>query len=92
MTKMRSLANLTSEHPTHGVPGRQYPVHIKEVVPVADPITQPFQVRFEMKPPFGVTVVPGMTASVSVKYETSLGSDGTPVTISSPCIPDPRQR
>ena len=92
MTKMRSLANLTSEHPTHGVPGRQYPVHIKEVVPVADPITQPFQVRFEMKPPFGVTVVPGMTASVSVKYETSLGSDGTPMPISSPCIPDPRQR
>jgi multidrug efflux system membrane fusion protein len=85
-----SIVGMVAEIST--VPGRQYPVHIKEVVPVADPITQAFQVRFEMKPPFGVTVVPGMTASVSVKYETSLGSDGTPMPISSPCIPDPRQR
>lgn len=74
------------------VPGHQYPVHIKEVVPLADPITQTFQVRFEMKPPFGVPVIPGMTASVSVKYETSFGSDGKPLPISSPCIPGRRQR
>lgn len=51
-----------------GVPGRQYPVRIKEVAQVADPATQTFPVRFAMSSPSGVTVLPGMTATVSITY------------------------
>jgi RND family efflux transporter MFP subunit len=49
-------------------PGRKYPVRIKEVAQVADPATQTFPVRFEMKPVSGVTILPGMTATVTVSY------------------------
>jgi RND family efflux transporter MFP subunit len=51
-----------------GVPGRRYPVHIKEIAQVADPITQTFPVRFAMSSPSGVTILPGMTATVTVTY------------------------
>jgi RND family efflux transporter MFP subunit len=51
-----------------GAPGRKYPVRIKEVAQVADPTTQTFPVRFEMKPASGATILPGMTATVTVSY------------------------
>ncbi|HEY7333856.1 MAG TPA: efflux RND transporter periplasmic adaptor subunit [Bryobacteraceae bacterium] len=50
----------------NGAPGRQYPVRIKEIAQVADPVTQTFPVRFEMRPPSGVTILPGMTATVTI--------------------------
>jgi membrane fusion protein, multidrug efflux system len=50
-------------------PGRQFPVRIKEVAQVADPTTQTFQVRVAMKAPRGVTVLPGMTATVTATYQ-----------------------
>ena len=49
-------------------PGRRYPVRIKEIAQVADPVTQTFPVRFEMRSPSGVTILPGMTATVTVNY------------------------
>ncbi len=52
-----------------GVPGRQFPVRIKEVAQVADPATQTFPVRFAMSSPSGATVLPGMTATVTVTYK-----------------------
>jgi RND family efflux transporter MFP subunit len=51
-----------------GVPGRQYPARIKEIAQVADPATQTFPVRFAMSSPSGVTILPGMTATVTVTY------------------------
>ena len=51
-----------------GAPGPKYPVRIKEIAQVADPTTQTFPVRFEMKPASGVTILPGMTATVTVSY------------------------
>jgi membrane fusion protein, multidrug efflux system len=51
-----------------GAPGRQYSVHIKEIAQVADPTTQTFPVRYSMKAPSGVTILPGMTATVTVSY------------------------
>ena len=70
----------------NGAPGVPYPVHIKEVVQVADRTTQAVPVRFEMKPPFGVTVLPGMAATVSVEYRLPRpGDDRTPVPKSSLC-------
>src|SRR5580704_24010 len=52
----------------NGMPGRQYPVRIKEVELVPDQRTQRFRVRYEMMRPSGVTVQPGMTATVSVSF------------------------
>ena len=77
----------------NGAPGVQYPVHIKEVVQLADRTTQVVPVRFEMKLPFGVTVLPGMAATVSVKYQLPRpGADHTPVPISPRCKPDALQK
>ena len=47
-------------------PGRQFPVHVKEVAQIADPKTQIFEVRFSMKTQPGITALPGMTANVTV--------------------------
>ena len=47
-------------------PGRQFPVHIKEVAQIADPRTQIFEVRFALKAPPGITGLPGMTANVTI--------------------------
>jgi RND family efflux transporter MFP subunit len=51
-----------------GAPGRRYPVRIKEIAQVADPATQTFPVRFAMSSPSGVTILPGMTATVAITY------------------------
>jgi RND family efflux transporter MFP subunit len=51
-----------------GAPGIQFPVHIKEVARAADPTTQTFKVRAAMKAPPDVTLLPGMTATVTVTY------------------------
>jgi RND family efflux transporter MFP subunit len=48
------------------VPGRQFPVRLKEVAQIADSKTQIFPARFTLKAPAGVTVLPGMTANVTV--------------------------
>jgi membrane fusion protein, multidrug efflux system len=52
----------------HGIQGRQFPVRIKEVEQVPDQKTQRFPVRYELLRPSGVTVLPGMTATVSVSF------------------------
>ena len=51
-----------------GAPGLQIPVRVREIAQVADPATQTFNVRVAMKTPEGVTVLPGMTAAVTVTY------------------------
>ena len=51
-----------------GAPGLQFPVRIKEIAQVADPMTQTFQVRVAMKSPPGMNVLPGMTATVTLTY------------------------
>lgn len=52
---------------TGGV-GREFPVDIREVSKVADPVTQTFQVRTAMQSPSDMQVLPGMTANVRVVY------------------------
>jgi RND family efflux transporter MFP subunit len=51
-----------------GAPGVQFPVHIREIAQQADPTTQTYRMRVAMKVPPGVTVLPGMTATVSLIY------------------------
>jgi RND family efflux transporter MFP subunit len=54
-------------------PGRQFPVHVKEIAQIADPKTQIFEVRFAMKAPPGIIALPGMTANVTI---TTRGNGG----------------
>jgi RND family efflux transporter MFP subunit len=51
-----------------GAPGLEFPVRIREVAQVADPITQTFQVRVAMQSPPGMNLLPGMTARVTLNY------------------------
>jgi multidrug efflux system membrane fusion protein len=51
-----------------GVPGLQFPVRINEVAQSADPTTQTFKVRFAMKVPPNVNLLPGMTSTVTLVY------------------------
>ena len=51
-----------------GVPGRRFPVQIREISQVADPVTQTFRVRVAMQPPEDVKLLPGMTGLVSANY------------------------
>jgi membrane fusion protein, multidrug efflux system len=46
------------------VPGREFPVQIREVSQVADAVTQTFRVRAVMKTPEGLSLLPGMTATI----------------------------
>lgn len=52
----------------NSAPGKRFPVNVREVARVADPVTQTFRVRVGMKTPKDVTVLPGMTATVSLTY------------------------
>jgi RND family efflux transporter MFP subunit len=49
-------------------PGLQFPAKIREVAQVADATTQTFVVRAAFKAPEGIRVLPGMTATVTVRY------------------------
>ncbi len=51
-----------------GAPGVQFPVHVREVAQQADPTTQTYRMRVAMKNPPGMTVLPGMTATVNLVY------------------------
>jgi RND family efflux transporter MFP subunit len=48
--------------------GVSFPVRITEFAQAADPVTQTFRVRTAMAAPEGVTLLPGMTGTVSMTY------------------------
>ena len=52
----------------NGIPGRRFPVTIKETSQTADPATQTFQVRLTMNDTRGVPALPGMTATVTARF------------------------
>src|SRR5262249_33615462 len=52
-------------------PGGRFPVRVREAAQVAAPVPQTFPVRFTMKAPRRMTVLPGMTATVAVPYRRS---------------------
>ncbi len=51
-----------------GAPGLRIPVRVREIAQVADPTTQTFNVRVAMQATPEITVLPGMTATVTVTY------------------------
>ncbi len=50
------------------VPGREFPLEIREIAQAADPVTQTFQVRVIMEAPTDIQLLPGMTATVTASY------------------------
>ena len=60
------IVQMTAE--LSGAPGVQFPVHIREIAQQSDPTTQTFRMRVAMKVPPGITVLSGMTATVSLTY------------------------
>ena len=48
------------------IPGREFPARIKEVSTVADPITRTFEVIAAMDNPADVSILPGMTANITI--------------------------
>ncbi len=61
-----TVSQMAAEFPK--APGLRVPVRVSEMAQVADPATQTFQVRFGMRPPKGILILPGMTAQVTVTY------------------------
>ena len=83
----RADPNLTNEERTARVrpmvslssfPDREFPARISELATVADPVTRTFEVRARLDNPPDVTIMPGMTANVSITVSeggTSAGAD-----------------
>ncbi|MCZ6831409.1 MAG: efflux RND transporter periplasmic adaptor subunit [Gammaproteobacteria bacterium] len=59
---------LTAYAQFEGRPDARFDLQIKEVATKADPQTQTFQITFSMPSPRNFTVLPGMTATVSVDF------------------------
>lgn len=64
--ELAEIVELTAE--LSAVPGVVFPVRIREINKVSDPVTQTFRVRVAMESPKNVRVLPGMTASVTMTY------------------------
>jgi multidrug efflux system membrane fusion protein len=65
-SNLRSSAIQQSVAELSVAPGQQFPVRVKEIAQIADPRTQIFEVRFDMKTPPRITALPGMTANVTI--------------------------
>lgn len=64
ISKEGSGIKIAAEFPT--LPGKQYPVTVKEKATDADAATQTYQVVLQMPQPKEIRVLPGMTATVMV--------------------------
>lgn len=73
------IVQMTAE--VNAAPGLMFPVQIKEIAKAADPVTQTFRIRVGMPAPAsGLTLLPGMTATVTVQYRRAAVL-GTPITV-----------
>jgi RND family efflux transporter MFP subunit len=60
------ITGLTAEF--SAAPGRSFPVQVREIAQRADPVTQTFNVRATMEAPSDLSLLPGMTATVTMNY------------------------
>lgn len=85
------ILQMTAEF--NGAPGIEFPVHVREISQVADPATQTFRIRVAMQTPENSTILPGMTAAVTVQYRrSSLLGDRTLVPIAAVATNDAGER
>ena len=59
------------------LPGRSFPVQLKEFVTTADPVTQTYRATFSMEKPEGVFLLPGMSGTVVIEGAQPSAADGT---------------
>lgn len=79
--RREDIVALTAEF--SAAPGRQFPVEIREVSQLADPVTQTFRVRLSMAAPPGALLLPGMTATVQIEHRSraaGVGAVRVPIT------------
>jgi membrane fusion protein, multidrug efflux system len=76
MTAIRAADIVHMTAAFSGAPGLEFPVRLKEMAQVADPMTQTFQVRVAMKSPPDMNLLPGMTSTVSLTYRRARILDG----------------
>ncbi|MBW2207153.1 MAG: efflux RND transporter periplasmic adaptor subunit [Deltaproteobacteria bacterium] len=69
-----SKYKIVVEFPT--LPGKQYPVNVKEKATDADPSTQTYQVVLQMPQPKEIRVLPGMTATVKASISGRRTTEG----------------
>ncbi len=55
------------------IPGKEFPLEIKEYSTEADPATQTYEVVFVMASPEGASILPGMTATVTASFRNQKG-------------------
>jgi multidrug efflux pump subunit AcrA (membrane-fusion protein) len=60
------LVSLVAE--LSGAPGLRFPVELREIAQVGDPVTQTFRVTVSMRRPDGIRMLPGMTATVTATF------------------------
>ncbi len=88
IAKEGSGAKTVAEFPT--LPGKQYPVTIKEIATDADPATQTYQVVLQMPQPEEIRVLPGMTATVNVSLKGDKGAEADIVIPAIAVMADPK--
>lgn len=68
--RVKPMVGITS------LPGRVFPARVKEFSTTADPETRTFQVTLAFNPPRDVTILPGMTARVTLTSKVKAGQSG----------------
>ncbi len=57
------------------IPGKKFPLAVKEYSTQADPATQTYEVVFQMDQPEEADILPGMTATVLAEFKNSKGAN-----------------
>jgi RND family efflux transporter MFP subunit len=61
------ILSMTAE--LSAAPGVSFPVRLREIAQVADPVAQTFRIRVAMAAPPEMRILPGMSANVTVNYQ-----------------------
>jgi multidrug efflux system membrane fusion protein len=64
LEKARQAGNVKAEASFASLPGKTFPLTLKEVTTQSDPQTQTYATKFRMERPAGAVLLPGMTAEV----------------------------
>lgn len=62
-------------------PGRSYPAMISEVAASADPITRTFEARSRFDPPDDISILPGMSATITINMPNEMKTNSIGIVI-----------
>ncbi len=78
--------NYIAQAEFNSIPNQKFDLEIKEWETEADSETQTFRIKLKMNPPEGVTLLPGMTASVSVRAQSVAETENSMFVIPSSAV------